>query len=357
MKFGYPGTPPSQIKRPQLKRQAEAFAGGDPFFEEHGERSPKKRRILSFPIGPPKDKHTLLCRGSAAAARRYRKITDSSPTAAKAKTKRKTKVERKTKRLITADESTTVGRLDLFAWQTDYIQTSSTLATPKSKNRPPPKKSRQAAASRLVLGKGIADVGFWLGNSTSSPAHALAQQFSGDGLLDGILGTSTMLTKSVALRHQQPLRQRSLGTPPKTPVSIGIPQTPIKVTMYDEVARNDTIQGEIIYLAVGRGASINTDYSDAYGMRHHRTYNACSTTSSIKTGPRRHGGTLYITVYTYESPEKANQENIVSASCSDSRYPKYEAHDGSQRSLFESHGATVLSLRKAVSRTYMERKR
>ncbi|KAK8065810.1 hypothetical protein PG997_012557 [Apiospora hydei] len=221
MKFGYPGTPPSEIKRPHLKRQAEAFAGGDPFFDEQGERSPKKRRIQSLPIGLPKDKHILLCRGSAAAARRYRKIPDSSPTTAKANTN----AGRKSKQLITADESTTFGRLDLFAWQTDYIQTSSSLATPKSKKRHP-----------------LKNVGAWLGKSTASPAHALAQQFSGDGLLDGILGTSTTLTKSMALRRQQPLRQRSLNMPAKTPASIKIPHTPTKVTAYKDVTRNVSIE-------------------------------------------------------------------------------------------------------------------
>ncbi|KAK7967250.1 uncharacterized protein PG986_001527 [Apiospora aurea] len=242
MKFGYPGTPPSEIKRPHLKRQAEAFAGGDPFFDEQGERSPKKRRIQSLPIGLPKDKHVLLCRGSAAAARRYRKIPDSSPTAAKTNTN----TGRKSKQLITADESTTFGRLDLFAWQSDYIHTTSSRATAKSKKRQPPKKSRQAVASRLVLGKGIADVGVWLGKDTTSSSHALARQFSGDSLLDGILGTSTALTRSVALRHQHPLRQRSLNTPTRTPVSVEILQTPTKVTGYKDVTRNDSIEGEFI---------------------------------------------------------------------------------------------------------------
>ncbi|KAK7996127.1 sister chromatid cohesion protein [Apiospora marii] len=264
MKFGYPGISPSEIQRPRLKRQAQVFAGGDPFLNERGDglSSPKRRKIDSFPIGPPRDVCMLRHRGlprKVVPTEHQNKSADSSPGAAKAK--RNTEGSKKSKkRLITADETTTIGRLELFGWQAEYSQTSATLAARKKlRNNIIPKKARREAASQLIFGKGIAGVGVWLGKSgttttTASPASDLGRQFSGDGLLDGILGTppqQTLLTNSLAIRRRQrALRPRSPGSPPRAPVDGDVPQTPTIVTLCDDAVSNGTIEGKFYKLFI-----------------------------------------------------------------------------------------------------------
>ncbi|KAK8113218.1 hypothetical protein PG984_013744 [Apiospora sp. TS-2023a] len=250
MKFGYPGISLSEISRPRLKRQAEVYAGGDPFFNERGDGpSAKRRKLESFPIGPPKDVCILRHRGNrrkVVPAEQQQKSADSSPGAAKGKrvTERK-----KSKRLITADESTTIGRFEVFAWHAEYPQNCSYLAAPKNKkNRNTiPKKVRQDAASRLIFGKGIADVGVGLGKSstTTSPVSDLSRQFSGEGLIDGVLGTSqqTLPTKSVPIRlHQPALRQQPPDSPPRTPVDADGPLISTIIIPYDDTASIDTFE-------------------------------------------------------------------------------------------------------------------
>ncbi|KAK8002593.1 hypothetical protein PG989_002312 [Apiospora arundinis] len=253
--FGFPGIPHSETSRSQLKRQAQILAGGDPFCDaqeaQSEGRSPKRRKVTEFPVGPLKNLqiNTLPEHvGKAARANRYRKeiVVATSPTTVRV-TKRTQRERRSGKRFITADKSTTIGRLELFAWHADYTQNNSSLAASKNGTGTIPKKSRQAAASRLVFGKGIADVSIWLGKSSNnSPGPDLAQQFSGESLLDGILGTQKTLTKPVLPPcHSRPLQSpQSLGQPPITPPRCNTPQTPTgTVTLYDAVLKNAIVVG------------------------------------------------------------------------------------------------------------------
>lgn len=260
--FGFPGIPHSETSRSQLKRQAQVLAGGDPFYDaqeaQSEGRSPKRRKITKLPVGPLKNLqiNTLPPNiGKTARANRHREeiVVATSPTAARV-AKRKQRERRSGKRrFITADKSTTIGRLELFAWQAEYTQNNSSLAASKNGTGTIPKKSRQAAASRLVFGKGIADVGIWLGKSSNNvPGNDLAQQFSGECLFDGILGGQKMMTKPVVSPcHPRPLQSpRSLGAPPITPPRCNTPQTPTEVdTLYDAVAKNAiVVEGEFCRL-------------------------------------------------------------------------------------------------------------
>ncbi|KAK8030611.1 hypothetical protein PG990_000345 [Apiospora arundinis] len=235
--FGFPGIPHSETSRSQLKRQAQILSGGDPFCDAQEAQSEGE-------VTEAKEEHV----GKAARANRYRKeiVVATSPTTVRV-TKRTQRERRSGKRFITTDKSTTIGRLELFAWHADYTQNNSSLAASKNGTGTIPKKSRQAAASRLVFGKGIADVGIWLGKSSNnSPGPDLAQQFSGESLLDGILGTQKTLTKPVLPPcHSRPLQSpQSLGQPPITPPRCNTPQTPTgTVTLYDAVVKNAIVVG------------------------------------------------------------------------------------------------------------------
>lgn len=302
MEFGYPGISPSEIKRRRLKRQAQDFAGGDPFCNEREDGLlSKRRKIESFPIGPPKDVCVLNHRGlhrKVVPTQHQKKTADSSPGTAKAKRNIEGK---KSKQLITADESTTIGRLELFALHTDYTQTSTTRAAPRKnkKNRKNvPKKTRRDTASHLIFGKGIAGVGVWLGKSgtTTNPASDLGRQFSGDSLLDGILGTpqQTLPKKSVAIRrHPRVLPSRSPGSLPKTPIDGDFPQTPTIVTLCDDTASNGTVEGEFYKLCVcflnPRAIFLTRHNSENAELRLQRTHNPDSATPTREAGTRRRG--------------------------------------------------------------------
>ncbi|KAK8101077.1 hypothetical protein PG999_011451 [Apiospora kogelbergensis] len=240
--FGIPGIPRPEISRTKLKRQAEVFAGSDPFHDEQEyEGPPKRRKITKFPIGPLKDLdlNSLPHSGRTGPSKRFRETACASPIATKASKKR----ERKSKRLITADESTTIGHLELFSWRTNYVQINYSLAASKTTSQNISKNRRQATASRLIFGKGIADVGVWLGKRTVSPNHDLARQFSGEGLIDGMLGTEKTKTIPLVNPRRRPLQQQSWGLLPRTPPHCDTPRTRSRASSCDAAEKSGIVKG------------------------------------------------------------------------------------------------------------------